>query len=546
MKDSTKIEVCRRALVTGLAVSALSLPLLANGNETLGNPADGGPPGPALAIADGTQVIMNGIGLAQAQPGMFTIDIPAGVTVQQVIAYWEGMSQTPDQQGATDTIQVNGGDLVGDRIGGPNFFFSFAYSMTYRASLPTDFVTVGGSTMVTVGGLDFDRSNDGFGLLVIVDDGINATEVGVRDGNDTAFINFPSPRDTTVPQVFTFAPVGYDRTATFSHFFASVEPNRPSIITIDIPGFPTQTLDNAIGDSNGPEWDTLVHDVVIPANASQVTLQPLSADCCASGVLPASFVWLGCGFFFPEPCSGKIGDLVWLDESRDGCQDVDEPGVEGVILNLSRKNPDGSIDFLDTTVTDENGIYCFGGLCAGDYLIEIESVPDGLTETEPNACAGDDTRDSDCVDGMVCVTLPTDFFQDITVDCGLLPPPDGGGEGCTPGFWKNRGLRIDAWEYSPDANFDAVFGTSVFGTSTLLEVIRNRPDVDVPNLYLALGRHAVAALLNAASPDVDYDLDEAGVIALVAGAYATGDLGIIEDVKDSLDAYNNQGSPICD
>jgi hypothetical protein len=234
-------------------VSALAAPLLANGDETLANPADGGPPGPALAIADGTQVIMNGIGLAQVQPGSFFIDIPAGVTVQQVIAYWEGMSLTPDQHGPTDTIQVNAGDVTGDRIGGPNFFFSNAYSMTYRASLPNDFVAVGASTMVTVDGLDFDRSNDGFGIIVIVDDGINATEVGVRDGNDTAFINFPDPRRTTVPQVFNFAPTGMDRTATFSHFFSSVEPGRPSIITIDIPGFPQQTLDDAIGDSNGPE-----------------------------------------------------------------------------------------------------------------------------------------------------------------------------------------------------------------------------------------------------------------------------------------------------
>jgi hypothetical protein len=57
----------------------------------------------------------------------------------------------------------------------------------------------------------------------------------------------------------------------------------------------------------------------------------------------------------------------------------------------------------------------------------------------------------------------------------------------------------------------------------------------------ALARHAVAALLNASSPDVDYYTDVAGVIALVQEAYATGEF---ESAKDLLDLQNNLGCPI--
>lgn len=118
--------------------------------------------------------------------------------------------------------------------------------------------------------------------------------------------------------------------------------------------------------------------------------------------------------------------------------------------------------------------------------------------------------------------------------------PTGGGEGCTPGFWKNRGLRL-GWPapYAPGDSYDTVFGvTSDFG-GTLLAAVRRGGGGET-----ALGRHAVAALLNAASSNVDYDLSEAEVIALVQGAYSSGDF---EGVKDELEGFNEQNAPgFCD
>ncbi len=57
----------------------------------------------------------------------------------------------------------------------------------------------------------------------------------------------------------------------------------------------------------------------------------------------------------------------------------------------------------------------------------------------------------------------------------------------------------------------------------------------------ALGRHGVAALLNASNPDVDYKYTEAQVIAVVAGAMGTPGA---EAAKNQLAAQNEAGCPI--
>ena len=54
-------------------------------------------------------------------------------------------------------------------------------------------------------------------------------------------------------------------------------------------------------------------------------------------------------------------------------------------------------------------------------------------------------------------------------------------------------------------------------------------------------RHAVAALLNAASPGVNYFYSEAEVIALVQDAFNTGDY---ETSKNLLEAQNEPGCPL--
>jgi hypothetical protein len=123
------------------------------------------------------------------------------------------------------------------------------------------------------------------------------------------------------------------------------------------------------------------------------------------------------------------------------------------------------------------------------------------------------------------------------------PPPTTqppGGEGCTPGFWKNRAVEFPA-PYSPSTTLGSVFtGLSAEDAAlTFDEALGlNGGGLD------ALLRQAVAALLNAASADVDYPFTTTQVITMTNAAIASGDY---ESTKDLFDEANNLTAPgFCD
>lgn len=113
---------------------------------------------------------------------------------------------------------------------------------------------------------------------------------------------------------------------------------------------------------------------------------------------------------------------------------------------------------------------------------------------------------------------------------------EAGDEGCTPGYWKNHPRSWPPTGYAPGNKFDDVFGVSAFGKMTLMEV------VDQGGGHIkALGRHAVAALLNAAHPGVESPYSVGEVIAAVQYAVGSGDY---ERVKDHLEDANELGCPL--
>jgi hypothetical protein len=162
----------------------------------------------------------------------------------------------------------------------------------------------------------------------------------------------------------------------------------------------------------------------------------------------------------------------------------------------------------------------------GDYYVEFVT-PDGYVFS-PQDQGADDTIDSDAdpATGMTACTTLEPGENDITWDAGLVLA----GQGCTPGYWKQE-QHFDAWAltpYAPDDLYNVVFGVDYF--MTLLQALWTGEGGE-----MALGRHAVAAILNAAHPDVDYYYTAAEVIAMVQAAYASGDY---EETKDLLEAQN--------
>ncbi|HJT81847.1 MAG TPA: SdrD B-like domain-containing protein [Chthoniobacterales bacterium] len=125
--------------------------------------------------------------------------------------------------------------------------------------------------------------------------------------------------------------------------------------------------------------------------------------------------------------TGKIGDFVWNDLNKNGCQDANEPGMANVRVDLYT-GCGANREFVTSTTTDSNGMYMFSNLCAGDYSVCFHK-PDGFSHTLANqSCTGGDEKDSDCectdnTDGSVCcvcVTLPTNSSTNLTIDCGYI------------------------------------------------------------------------------------------------------------------------------
>lgn len=116
-----------------------------------------------------------------------------------------------------------------------------------------------------------------------------------------------------------------------------------------------------------------------------------------------------------------------------------------------------------------------------------------------------------------------------------VPPPPTASQGCTPGYWKQP-QHFDSWAapYTPETSFGSVFADA-FPGKTLLDVVKQGGGG-----LKALGRHTVAALLNAAG-GVESGLSTADVISAFNTAYASGDY---ESQKNIFAGLNELGCPL--
>jgi len=216
-----------------------------------------------------------------------------------------------------------------------------------------------------------------------------------------------------------------------------------------------------------------------------------------------------------------------------------------------------SYDAVDSDNTDRDIILRVGaglvqvGTSTGQGNATVETV-----ETDPHTFTGSaqfEYEGSGGIDNIEICRVEEPFCGDGNVDpgeqCDDGNNEDGdgcsaectteetGGEGCTPGFWKNLLKHGDQWICAdPGDDYETVFGVDASFTRTLIEALEAGGGGED-----ALGRHAVAALLSACNPDVDYFETPEGVIERVQDAYSTG---AIEELKDLFDLENNRGCPL--
>ncbi len=137
-------------------------------------------------------------------------------------------------------------------------------------------------------------------------------------------------------------------------------------------------------------------------------------------------------FDLPVVLLAAIGDFVWFDDNRDGIQDLGEPGVPGVTVELM----DCAGHVLATDVTDADGLYLFSGLTPGDYNIHFV-FPAGFSispqDTPPNDALD---SDADVTTGLTICTTLDGGETDLTWDMGIFLPD----EHCTRtiGYWKTH------------------------------------------------------------------------------------------------------------
>ena len=149
---------------------------------------------------------------------------------------------------------------------------------------------------------------------------------------------------------------------------------------------------------------------------------------------------------------------------------------------------------------------------------------------------------------------------------GNLSKPQEKCDGCTPGYWKQC-QHLDSWVatgFKPQDKFNTVFGVTHYKDAkgrpyTLLDVMAGPTgsmDKDgkcalLPKGYQAnpmdsdplspqLGFHAVAALLNAAHPNVNFGYTSGEIIDLFRANY----LSKPGALKDSLAMLNERGCPL--
>jgi hypothetical protein len=123
--------------------------------------------------------------------------------------------------------------------------------------------------------------------------------------------------------------------------------------------------------------------------------------------------------------------------------------------------------------------------------------------------------------------------------------------GCGVGFWKQR-PNINVWAvtgYSPNQPLERVFDVPdqcALDSVTLLDALGFRGgDEGECGTTRILLRTSVAALLNAAHPEIEYPLSTADVIAEVNATLARGDRQMMTAVATELDAWNDLGADLC-
>jgi len=124
---------------------------------------------------------------------------------------------------------------------------------------------------------------------------------------------------------------------------------------------------------------------------------------------------LDMGIYSNDPSIATLGDTVWYDDNKNGIQDSEELGVNGVKVTLYDKDS----QVVKTTVTDSRGTYLFRNLIVGTYTVGFSSLPSGYKISDENATTEDKDSDVNPVTGKSDEVVVTKGSDNLDVDMGI-------------------------------------------------------------------------------------------------------------------------------
>ncbi|MFK7980194.1 MAG: SdrD B-like domain-containing protein, partial [Saprospiraceae bacterium] len=117
-----------------------------------------------------------------------------------------------------------------------------------------------------------------------------------------------------------------------------------------------------------------------------------------------------------------LGNFVWEDTDSNGVQDIGEPGIPGVTLQVSGTTYYDEM-LVQTIQTDSNGLYQFNLPPGGYKVTVVDALGFTFTEQDAGGVGGDDTIDSDFNPNnnmsQIVTLAPNDV--NLTIDLGLYP-----------------------------------------------------------------------------------------------------------------------------
>ncbi|MFN8439518.1 MAG: SdrD B-like domain-containing protein [Caldilineaceae bacterium] len=122
------------------------------------------------------------------------------------------------------------------------------------------------------------------------------------------------------------------------------------------------------------------------------------------------------------PLTADLGNQVWFDLNGNGTQQIDEPYVPNITVQLLQGCTGDVV--LDTQITDVNGFYTFYAQTPGQYRVRFSNIPAGYQFTAKDVGSADNIDSDVDADGLTdCVTVVAGV-DNPTVDAGIVSLTD--------------------------------------------------------------------------------------------------------------------------